>query len=143
MSNILLIKTVIPKIYPEIKFDWKPVNAGMECSFWKKRVCIIIDETTTIIYLKKKFDEIISKYKNDNQCTICDKLLSTINRIIQCQNCKNEFCSACLYENGLANDGIVVCFFCKYRVGEKFNAIQMKKIFNEKTGRLTKNHINK
>jgi len=90
---------------------------------WKKnrKIKLEIREYDTWITLKKRID-IYCEYLNEYQlnCPYCYKnIYNKMDKKVYCQKCKLEYCLDCYIQKLKENKGIIDCFNCNYKFGNK------------------------
>ncbi len=81
-----------------------------------------------MIYPAKTYAQQISNAHNTveleyNKCKACNEKIPIT---IRCNNCNDQYCHACYISSMKENEGLVICPYCKFKIGIKMKGLQLE-----------------
>lgn len=117
---------LIKNVYPDLNFDIVLTDLSLI-----RLILNVDDKSGSVVILpdndwselKRHIDSKIMELKNPSkECDIC---MDTITKTVSCNKCANRYCTECyikLFESG---KGIIICPFCRSKVGFKHNKTEL------------------
>lgn len=128
MSTASFFEGIIRKYLPDYLLTFKLVNANCLMVFItskdgsiKRSMTLSLQDTKWKV-VKRRLDSMLSSdVTRDNiECAICEDFHGKPdNNLVSCNKCGNNYCLYCYTDIMRANQGLIVCPFCRDEFGQK------------------------